>query len=108
VTTFIKSMSIKSRTAITVLVAIACGLSYVLISLETAYNNNLDEQARAAVTHAEQALEVVQTEDTARLAAASEALASRSDLIEAVEAQDRKLLLERACASTNRVNTATF
>ena len=96
-------MSIKSRTAITVLVAIACGLSYVLISLETAYNNNLDEQARAAVTHAEQALEVVQTEDTARLAAASEALASRSDLIEAVEAQDRKLLLERAAPVFERL-----
>jgi hypothetical protein len=90
----ISSMSIRSRAAITVLVAIACGLSYVLVSLNTAYRSNLRMQSEEAVMHAESAFEVVKALDTAKLAATAEAIASRPDVVNALRSQDASALLE--------------
>ncbi len=102
---FIDSTSIKVRAAVTVVVAICCGLVYVLVTLGSSYNANLQQQAEHAVEHAEKALEVVKSEDTDMLAAVSTALASREDLVDALRAQDAELLLTLSAPVFERLKT---
>ena len=89
-------MSVRLRIAITVVVAITLGLTAALMAMNVAYESNLRIEAKAAVLHAEKALDTIQSGDAAVLGAVAGSIAVREDVAQALADEDREHLLDLA------------